>query len=110
MDPPDFRAIDGRRAALADGAAKKVQFHYFFRVFVPDDLEGYGNSDANAQLFIEFPPQAFFQTFSLFSLPAGKLPEAGQMHACATFGDKIPPFTADQAGGYFDDFRHDVFP
>jgi hypothetical protein len=89
IDPPDFCAIERRRPALSDRAAKEVEFDDFFRVLVPNDLEGNGNSDANAQLLIQFPLQALFKAFSLLTLSAGKLPQTGEMHACSSFGDEI---------------------
>ena len=87
-----------------------MQLDGFFRILVTDDLEWNWNLDANAQFFVQFPLQAFLETFSVFAFSAGKLPEAGKMYAGAALGDEITAVTTDQAGGYFDDFCHDAFP
>src|SRR5690349_13352319 len=95
IDPSDFGAIERRCPPFSDGATKKMQLDGFFRILVPDDLKGNRNLDTDAQLFVEFPLQAFFQTFSLFAFPAWKFPQTGEMHACAAFGDEITSVNAD---------------
>lgn len=75
---------------------------------MPDDLEWNGNLDANAQFFVQFALQTFLQAFSLLPLSTGELPKTGEMHAGPAFRDKIAAVATDQAGGYFDDFRHAV--
>jgi len=109
MYPPNFGAINRGCAAFPDGAPEKMQFDDFFRVLMPDDLEGKRNVDPNVQFLEQFPSQTFLQCFALLTFAAGELPEAGEVHPCPAFGNEISAVVTDESGGYFDDLRHKRF-
>jgi hypothetical protein len=101
-NPGQVEAGDGFGFPFHTLASEKLQTHCLLGIGVRDIFDFFPNIDVDAQFLMNFPRQAFFETFVHFPLAAGKLPKPTKMIIQAALRNKQFASAKNERGCHVD--------
>ena len=100
--PAEILALDRLQFTAQETAKIEMQLNSPFGIRVRNDFPRFFNFNQAAKFLSDFPFQAGLETFTVFPLAPREFPQASQMIAFFTLGDKDFSVVPDNRGAYLD--------